>query len=195
MGADRRDSRTNATTTTGTSETTRATTPQVKAEVACVGTTLSADDRARYMREGRCFGCGKPGHRSPECPDGKPRAYLVLAEAQVKTKQNRSADISLLDTVDDQSGKSDPIREIRSGRSNGITTTRKEESQQLLAYPAIARLSVRTLSLPAQGPAQGTSERTRLEHCQTRADVVGSNSHVDEITSNTDIPQHLKLQV
>ena len=42
-----------------------------------------------------------------------------------------------MDTVDDQSGKSDPIR-----GSNGIITTRKEESQQLLAYPAIARLSV-----------------------------------------------------
>ena len=54
------------------SDTTQSTTPQVKAEAAHVGTSLSADDRDRYMREGRCFGCGKPGHRRPECPDGEP---------------------------------------------------------------------------------------------------------------------------
>ena len=66
MGAaDRRDTRPNAlrTNSPDTTDTTRQATSQVKVEVACVGTSLSADERARYMREGRCFGCGKLGHR------------------------------------------------------------------------------------------------------------------------------------
>ena len=63
----------------------------------------------------------------------------VLAQ-RLKYRECRSTDISLLDTVDDQSGKSDPIRGIRSGRSNGIITTKKDESKQLLAHRAIARL-------------------------------------------------------
>ena len=43
-------------------------------------------------------------------------------------------------------------------------------------------------------PAQRMSERTRLEHRRTPADVVGFISHVCEITSNMDIQQHLTLQ-
>ena len=58
----------------------RQATTQVKAEVARVGTTLSSDDHARYMREGRCFGCGKTGHHHPECPDGKPRAQVAAVK-------------------------------------------------------------------------------------------------------------------
>ena len=63
MGADRRDTRLNAprTNTPDSTDATRQTT-QVKVEVARVGTSLSADERARYLREGRCFGCGKSGH-------------------------------------------------------------------------------------------------------------------------------------
>ena len=56
---------------------------QVKAEVVQVRTTLSADDCARYMREGRCFGCGKTGHRCPECPDGKLQAHVAAIEPAV----------------------------------------------------------------------------------------------------------------
>ena len=83
-GTNRRDSRSNATraSTKEMSETTRSTTSQMKAE-ARVGTSLSADERARYMREGRCFGCGKPGHRRPECPDGKPRVHVSVTEPVV----------------------------------------------------------------------------------------------------------------
>ena len=58
----------------------RQATTQVKAEVARVGMTLSSDDRARYMREGRCFSCGKTGHRHPKCPDGKPQAQVVAVK-------------------------------------------------------------------------------------------------------------------
>ena len=81
MGADRRDTRpvvprTNASDSTDAS---RQST-QVKAEVARVGTSLSADERARYMREGRCFGCGKTGHRRPDCPDSRPRAQIAAVE-------------------------------------------------------------------------------------------------------------------
>ena len=50
----------------------RQATTQVKAEVARVGMTLSSNDCARYMREGRCFGCSKTGPCRPECPNGKP---------------------------------------------------------------------------------------------------------------------------
>jgi hypothetical protein len=52
----------------------------VKAEVARVGTGLSADDCAWYLREGRCFGCGKTGHRRPDCPDGKPCTHVTAIE-------------------------------------------------------------------------------------------------------------------
>ena len=51
---------------------------QVKAEVAQVRMTLSPNDHARYMREGRCFSCGKTGHCWPECPDGKPQVHVVV---------------------------------------------------------------------------------------------------------------------
>jgi len=87
MGADRRDNRPNAPRTNIPEETdtTRQTTSHVKVEVACVGTSLSADERARYMREGRCFGCGKMGHRKPDCPDGKFRAHIAAVEPSVGT--------------------------------------------------------------------------------------------------------------
>ena len=69
----------------------------------------------------------------------------------------------------------------------GITTTRKEESQQLLAYPVIVQLSV--------SPSPRPSPRNkRMNKARALPDVVRSNLHVDEITSNTDILQHLKLQ-
>ena len=44
---------------------------QVKAEVVQVRMTLSANDHARYMREGQCFSCGKTRHHRPKCPIGK----------------------------------------------------------------------------------------------------------------------------
>ena len=78
MGAERREYKPNP--NCNAAEPNQQATTQVKAEVARVGTTLSADDRARYMREGRCFGCGKTGHRRPECPDGKSRAHVAAIE-------------------------------------------------------------------------------------------------------------------
>src|SRR5882757_5357926 len=82
MGAaNRRDTRSNAPRTTpDTNDTTRQAPAQVKVEVARRGTSLSADEQARYLREGRCFGCGKLGHRRPDCPDGKPHAQVAAVE-------------------------------------------------------------------------------------------------------------------
>jgi hypothetical protein len=82
MGADHRDNQTttNRTPTTNSNEPAHHAVTSVKAEVTHVGTSLSADDRARYLREGHCFGCGKTGHRRPDCPDGKPRAYVAAIE-------------------------------------------------------------------------------------------------------------------
>jgi hypothetical protein len=82
MGADRRDNRstTNRTPTTDSNEPACHMTTSVKAKVAHVRTSLSADDRARYLREGHCFGCGKTGHRRPDCPNGKPRMYIAAIE-------------------------------------------------------------------------------------------------------------------
>ena len=85
MGADRRDNRPNNPRTNDSTDTICQTTPHVKVEVARVGTSLSADERARYMREGRCFGCGRTGHRRPECPDGKPRAHIAAVEPALET--------------------------------------------------------------------------------------------------------------
>ena len=75
MGAECRKSKPNP--NRNAIEPNRQATMQVKTEIARVGTTLSADDHARYMREGRCFGCGKTGHHHPECPNGKPRAHVA----------------------------------------------------------------------------------------------------------------------
>jgi hypothetical protein len=82
MGADRRETRptSNCTNATDSNETNRHTMMHVKAEVARVRTSLSADGRAWYLREGHCFGCSKTGHRQPDCPDGKPRAYISAIE-------------------------------------------------------------------------------------------------------------------
>ena len=52
-------------------------TRQVKAEVVQVRTTLSANDCARYMREGQCFSCGKTRHCCPECPNGKSQVHVA----------------------------------------------------------------------------------------------------------------------
>ena len=78
MGAERREYKPNL--NRNAAEPNQQATTQVKAEVAQVGTTLSADDRARYMREGRCFSCGKTGHRRPECPNGKSRVHVAAIE-------------------------------------------------------------------------------------------------------------------
>jgi hypothetical protein len=96
MGADRRDIRPNVPRTNipDSIDTTRQTTSQVKVEVARVGTSLSADERARYMREGRCFGCGKPGHRRPDCPDGKSRAHIAAVEPVVSSQSPDTLPIS-----------------------------------------------------------------------------------------------------
>ncbi|RYA46731.1 hypothetical protein DD606_24110 [Enterobacter cloacae complex sp. GF14B] len=30
---------------------------------------LTPEERARFIREGKCFGCGEPGHISAKCPN------------------------------------------------------------------------------------------------------------------------------
>jgi hypothetical protein len=82
MGADRHKTQptSNCTNATDSNKTNCHTMTHVKAEVACVGTSLSADDRAQYLQEGHCFGCGKTGHQQLDCPDGKPRAYISAIE-------------------------------------------------------------------------------------------------------------------
>jgi hypothetical protein len=84
MGVDHRDNRstTNCTPTTDSSEPVCHVTTSVKAEVARIGMSLSADNRAWYLQEGHCFGCGKTGHRRPDCPDGKSRACTLLQSNQ-----------------------------------------------------------------------------------------------------------------
>ena len=95
IGADHRD-RSNAprTNANDANNTIRQTTPQAKVEVARVGTSLSADERARYMREGRCFGCGKTGHCCPECPDTKSRAHIAAVDTLVPLDTSPTLDQS-----------------------------------------------------------------------------------------------------
>jgi hypothetical protein len=97
MGADRRDnqSTTNCTPMTDSNEPVHHVTTTVKAKVACVGTSLSADNHAWYLWEGRCFGCGKTGHRHPDCPDGKSHAHVaaiepVILEPVVTVEQSKN---------------------------------------------------------------------------------------------------------
>jgi hypothetical protein len=97
MSADCRDNQltTNRTPTTDSNEPARHATTSVKAKVARVGTSLSANDRAWYLREGRCFGCGKAGHCHPNCPDGKPHVHIaaiepVLPELVIASEQSKN---------------------------------------------------------------------------------------------------------
>jgi hypothetical protein len=62
----------NCTTATDSNKVTCHSTLQVKAKVACIRTSLSADNQAQYLWEGCCFSCGKPSHCHPKCPDGRP---------------------------------------------------------------------------------------------------------------------------
>ena len=73
MGAEQRDPKPtmNRSSPTEPHKSNRQLTTQVKAEVARVGTSLSADNCAQYMREGCCFNCRKTGHHRPDCPTGK----------------------------------------------------------------------------------------------------------------------------
>ena len=64
--------------------------PLIKAETTCVGMPLSAENRAQYMREGRCFGCGERGHRRPECLDGKPQANVTVIKPAVSSPNSES---------------------------------------------------------------------------------------------------------
>jgi hypothetical protein len=97
MGADRHDnqSTTNRTPITDSNEPVCHATTSVKAEVARVGMGLSANDRARYLHEGRCFGCSKTGHHRPDCPDRKPRTHVtaiepVLPESVMTLEQSKN---------------------------------------------------------------------------------------------------------
>jgi hypothetical protein len=97
MGADHRDNRmtTNRTPTTDLNEPACHAVTSVKAEVARVGMGLSANDCAQYLREGRCFGCGKTGHHRPNCPDGKQCAYVAaiepaLSEPVIASEQSKN---------------------------------------------------------------------------------------------------------
>ena len=78
MGAEHHESKPNL--NCNTTELNQQATTQVKTEIVQVGTTLLADDCARYMREGQCFSCGKTGHHHPECPDGRSQAHVVAIE-------------------------------------------------------------------------------------------------------------------
>ena len=78
MGAERHESKPNL--NRNTTKLNQQVTTQLKTEIAQVRMTLLADDRARYMREGQCFSCGKTGHCRPECPDGRSRAHVVAIE-------------------------------------------------------------------------------------------------------------------
>ena len=64
MGAERCDLKltTNCSSLTEPHKSNQQLTMQVKAKVAHIGMSLSADNHARYMREGHCFDCRKTGH-------------------------------------------------------------------------------------------------------------------------------------
>ena len=58
-------------------------TMQIKAEVACVGMSLSTNNCAQYMHKGHCFGCRKTGDCCPDCLDGKSQAHVTMMELVV----------------------------------------------------------------------------------------------------------------
>ena len=60
--------------------TTRQTTPDIKAETACIGTQLSPEEKAKRLREGNCFSCGEHRHRNRDCPKRPPRARIAAIE-------------------------------------------------------------------------------------------------------------------
>ena len=89
MGAEQHNPKltTNRSSPTEPHKSNRQSTTQVKAKVACIGTSLSADDCARYMREGCCFDCRKTGHRQPDCPTGKSQAHVAAMEPVVDSSE------------------------------------------------------------------------------------------------------------
>ena len=42
--------------------------------------SLLKEEREKWMREGRCFGCGEKGHRQPECPHKTTTAQIKAVE-------------------------------------------------------------------------------------------------------------------
>jgi hypothetical protein len=91
-------STTNHTPTTNPNEPACHTTTSVKAKVARIGMGLSADNCAWYLCEGHCFGCGKTGHRCPNCPNRKPHAHVtaikpVLPKPVMTSEQSKNLDV------------------------------------------------------------------------------------------------------
>jgi hypothetical protein len=41
---------------------------------------LTAEERDKYLKEGRCFKCGQPGHQSRVCPDKNKESTNVAEE-------------------------------------------------------------------------------------------------------------------
>ena len=53
---------------------------EVKMETARIGAGLSKEEREKWLREGRCFGCREKGHRQPGCPH-KATTQVAAVEA------------------------------------------------------------------------------------------------------------------
>ena len=69
-------------------------TPEVKTETARVGVHISEEEQAKRLKEGRCFGCGKQGHRRPECPENGSRTQVaatgtIVADPPPDSKSTR----------------------------------------------------------------------------------------------------------
>lgn len=87
-------------------------------DVDVIRKATTEEEKLRYRTEGRCYGCGRQGHLSRNCPDRKPRIAVASTDAPITAKVEPPK-------IDDRATK---IRKLAE-----MSMTLNAEDQELLA--------------------------------------------------------------